>query len=104
MQKLGYSPAEIESELAFLDAEQGPQSFEIWPDNIPAFNAFRAVNHQWHIAPLTNERVGLNYEALQVHLQFTFRDKWKKQRRLYQQIQLIESGAIALWSERRAKR
>jgi len=104
MQKLGYSPAEIESELAFLDDEQGPQDFEIWPDNIPAFNAFKSINHHWHLAPLSNERVGLNYDALARHLQFTYRNKWKKQRRLYQQIQLIERGAIAQWSEARAKR
>ena len=104
MQKLGYSPAEIESELAFLDDEQAPQDFEIWPDNIPAFNVFRAVNHQWHMAPLSNARVGLNYDALATHLQIVYRNKFKKQRRLYQQIQLIERGALMHWSEVRAKR
>ncbi len=52
--------------MAALEQKQAATSapFEVWPENWPAVELFRACETQWRISPVTEQSIGLDYAAV----------------------------------------
>ncbi|MFJ2989952.1 DUF1799 domain-containing protein [Collimonas sp. NPDC087041] len=70
---------------------------EIWPDNLQAFEVFRAISTQWRVGP--GGAVGLDYNLLP----FVFRLQGIQEERqsdLFEDIRVLENEALVVMQER----
>lgn len=74
-------------------------NFEIWKENWPALEMFLRMNTQWNISGM-GAVLGLNYVALEVMFRVF---KVKDRKKLLEEIQLIERGAMDVIRESQKK-
>lgn len=74
-------------------------AFEVWPENLSAVETFMAMSTQWRVGGAG--AVGLDYGALPavLRLRGVPRAQWTD---LFEQLQIIESEALAIMSEARS--
>ena len=89
---MGFSDEAIKEEL---EQEDDSEICEIWPEHMDVWNLFSAVQHQWRTPPFGGKPFGLEYPAVQTAMGFLF--PRKQHRELFQQLQLIEAGALKAW-------
>jgi Phage related hypothetical protein (DUF1799) len=90
---MGFREEAIKEELA----QHAPEQFELWPEHIDAWRLFVSVQHQWRVRPFGGRPLGLDYPSVQVVLDLMFPGKRKRRLELFQQLQIIEAGALEAW-------
>jgi hypothetical protein len=72
--------------------------FYLWPENLPAFNFWLAVQSQWvwH----EGHRMGLNYAGVEVRLKY-WSEKKAQRRALLESTCALEGECMRAWSEAR---
>lgn len=75
-------------------------AFEVFPDNLAAVTTFIAMSTQWRVGAAG--ATGLDYAALPAVLELRSvpREEWPD---LFEQLQVIETEALTIMIERRAK-
>lgn len=77
--------------------EEQARPLYLWPENVRAWEFFKAVSTQWTVGP--GGAVGLNYPGVQV-----VRDAWQIKRkdwpRLLSEVQVMERATLAAWREK----
>jgi hypothetical protein len=76
------------------------EEFYLWPENLPAFNIWMAIQTQWMVSE--GYRTGLNYPGVETYLnicQVPKRDRLA----LFQKLQAMEGAALSEWSKNRKK-
>lgn len=80
--------------VAALRGEAPPEpTCDIWPDNIPAANLFRAMLTQWRVGP--GGLVGLDYTAIEP-VRRSLHITSRKAARLLPDLQVMEQAALEL--------
>jgi len=74
------------------------QPFYLWPENLPAWQLWRACGTQWHHG--FNGRVALNYEGCEIVMR-RCRIPPRKRDRFFALLQAMERGALEGWEQKR---
>ena len=86
----------IEARRAKLEAIYGNGDCEIWPENLLAFQAFIALQHQWNYVAMDGIRVGLRFESIRAWLEIniTGRQQNTRRRELFADLLVMERAVI----------
>lgn len=74
------------------------EEFYLWPENVPTFNLWLAVQTQWHAG--MNGRTGLDYAGVDVCMRL-HQVRKKEQREMFVGLQAMEQAALDEWSKKR---
>ena len=88
------------AQIGLLPEDLDRSAFEVWGDNLVAVETFIAMSTQWRVGAVG--ATGLDYTALPtvLELQAIPRERWGD---LFEHLQIIESEALTIMSERRTK-
>jgi hypothetical protein len=93
---MGFTEEAVKEEL---ESARDTDKFEIWPEHIKAWQLFLHVQHQWRLPPMGGKPLGLDYPSVQTVLELMF--PGKQRAKIFQQLQLIEAGALKAWPDKR---
>ena len=80
------------------------KDFFLYPENFEALGLFAKLQTQW-IVGANGRRIGINYGSIQVVLGTLLLDSSPKKRsKIFTQIQLLESGALAGFAKQQTKK
>lgn len=83
------------------EPESGARQVEyLWPDNLPAWSAWCAVQTQWRIGPAGP--TGLDYAGVAAWLQLQEPDA-ERRREQFAGVRAAEAATLDVWSERRER-
>jgi hypothetical protein len=94
--------ADDETKALILDHAtegQADDYFEILPENVESFSVFARCSTQWNISA-NGFPTGIDYSALQAIMSML---GYKKPAQIFDEIQLIERGALTQMSDNRPK-
>jgi len=94
--------ADDEDKALILDYISGVTEedfFPLLPENVDAFAIFARCSTQWRLSP-NGFAMGIDYTSLQSVISMTVKDPSSE---LFEEIQLIEKGALSQMSDNRAK-
>lgn len=85
------APSAEELAVAGLTEEDFDSGAEIWPENLPAYEAFSALRTQWRVG--MSGATGLDYSVVPVvlRLQGVPRADWPQ---LFEDLRVMESAAL----------
>jgi len=98
-----YTPGPDEKELATFGLsleDYGDTIVEIWPENLPAFEVFRALTTQWRAG--MNGPTGLDYNVLP-ELWRRLDIRKKERNRVFADLQEMERAALSVMARQREK-
>lgn len=81
-------------------ADDEPEVFYLWPENVRTWALWQSVQTQWRSSGMGG-REGLDYAGVELQMQH-LRVRPKDRRRTRSEIQLMERTALRVWAERRA--
>lgn len=95
-----YTPAPSAEELAtagLTEDDFAGEAVEIWPENLPAYEAFNALGTQWRIG--MGGATGLDYTTVPVVLRLRAvpRTEWPH---LFEDLRVMESAALEAMREK----
>lgn len=79
-----------------LDVEE---VFELWPDNVVAFNFWRTVQTQWLYAGM-GVATGLNYQGVKACMELRGIPK-KAQAEIFAAVQVMEAATLREWAKQK---
>jgi hypothetical protein len=82
----------------FWQKKQQSNEFELWDENVPAFQLFQQCQTQWNVS--MTGITGMNYPAVQSVMSMSAIPR-KKQPNLFEEFRFIESGFLTAVSEQR---
>lgn len=83
------------------EADEEPM-FWLWPDHLPAFEAWAMVQTQWRYAGMQGLATGLDYAGVWVAIRARWPGASGRQRLVFADLQLMERAALDAWAEQRA--
>lgn len=100
MQQWGATQEEVDK---FLSDHQGElsgieQDAVIWIENRTTASVFFALATQWHLQPMTGQRIGLNKSAVEIEIRNNLElidAEPRKRAEVYQDITAMEHAAVA---------
>lgn len=89
------------ADMGLGDSDPGARRVEyLWPDNLPAWRAWCAVQTQWRVGP--GGPTGLDYAGVSAWLTIQEPDA-DRRRELFAGVQAAEGATLEVWSERRER-
>lgn len=77
------------------------QTLYLWPCNVPAWNAWNAVQTQWRTGMAG--ATGLDYAGVRAWLELAGPENPDERRDVFNGIRACESATLAVWAEQRAE-
>lgn len=90
---MGFTEEAIRQELEW----DKPVDVEIWPEHIEAWELFKAVQRRWDLPAMGSRPIGLNAYWVELKAKLMFPGKQKRRRRVVEQMEMIEAGALEAW-------
>ena len=75
------------------------ETFALWPENVPAFELWLAVQTQWRMGP--NGPIGLDYAGVEAHMRCGLRMRPRQLRRRWGELRAMEQAALEEFAQRR---
>lgn len=88
------------AELGVFDQPEAERVEYLWPDNVPAWQAWQSVQTQWRAG--MGGATGLDYTGVQACLRLQGH-RGKRLRKLFAGVQACERATLEVWAEARER-